>query len=138
MVGVSLNDLAPKFPALDGKALALLKHIGVTDLVSLVSLPIERLSAILGLNFHSANKLQQSLMEKFSPVPCSGLGIYQVSSIDSSNWNYMFLRKAAPDPPILSTGCRTFDAMLGGGLRSGEICEVVFLSQSIMGKLQKT
>lgn len=108
MVGVNLNDLAPKFPALDGKALALLKHIGVTDLISLVSLPIERLSAILGLTFHSANKLQQSLMEQFSPVPCSGLAIYQ----------------AAPDPPIHSTGCRTFDAILGGGLRSGEICEV--------------
>ena len=139
MVGVNLNDLAPKFPALDGKALALLKHIGVTDLISLVSLPIERLSAILGLTFHSANKLQQSLMEQFSPVPCSGLAIYQVSSFDSSHWNCTYvLTKAAPDPPIHSTGCRTFDAILGGGLRSGEICEVVFLSRLIMGKLQKT
>ena len=38
------------------------------------------------------------------------------------------LHKAAPDPPFLSTGCEAFDAILGGGLRSGEICEVVFFS----------
>jgi len=108
MVGVTLNELAPHFPDLDAKALALLKQIGVTDMVSLVSLPIERLEAILGLTFHSAKRLQQSLMDQYSPAPFSGLEIYQ----------------AAPDPPFLSTGCRTFDAILGGGLRSGEICEV--------------
>jgi len=108
MVGVALSDLKQKFPALDEKSVALLKQIGVTSLVSLLSLPIERLSALLNLNFHSANKLRRSLMEQYSPVPCSGLGLYQ----------------AAPDPPILSTGCRAFDAILGGGLRSGEICEV--------------
>jgi len=109
MVGViTLSDLAQKFPALDDKAVALLKQIGVTSLVSLLSLPIERLSCLLQLNFHSANNLRQSLLEQYSPVPCSGLRLYQ----------------AAPDPPILSTGCRAFDAILGGGLRSGEICEV--------------
>jgi len=108
MVGVSLNDLAPKFPVLDAKAVVLLKQIGVTDMVSLISLPIERLSSILGLTFHSADQLQKSLIEQYSPAPCSGLAIYQ----------------AAPDPPFLSTGCRTFDEILGGGMRSGEICEV--------------
>jgi hypothetical protein len=108
MVGVSLNDLAPKFPVLDAKAVVLLKQIGVTDMVSLISLPIERLSSILGLTFHSADQLQKSLIEQYSPAPCSGLAIYQ----------------AAPDPPFFSTGCRTFDEILGGGMRSGEICEV--------------
>ena len=38
------------------------------------------------------------------------------------------LHKAAPDPPFLSTGCEAFDAILGAGLRSGEICEVVLFS----------
>jgi len=77
MVGVSLNDLAPKFPVLDAKAVVLLKQIGVTDMVSLISLPIERLSSILGLTFHSADQLQKSLIEQYSPAPCSGLAIYQ-------------------------------------------------------------
>lgn len=108
MVAVTLSDLTQKFPALDEKAVALLKQIGVTSLVSLLSLPIERLSGLLQLNFHSANQLRQSLLEQYSPVPCSGLRLYQ----------------AAPDPPILSTGCKALDAILGGGLRSGEICEV--------------
>lgn len=118
MVGVTLNDLAPQFPALDAKAVALLKQIGVTDIVSLISLPVERLSSFLGLPFHSADQLQKSLIEQHSPVPCSGLSVYQ----------------AAPDPPLLSTGCRTFDAMLGGGLRSGEIYEV--FGSSSTGKTQ--
>ena len=82
MVGVTLNELAPHFPDLDAKALALLKQIGVTDMVSLVSLPIERLEAILGLTFHSAKRLQQSLMDQYSPAPFSGLEIYQVSFFD--------------------------------------------------------
>ena len=86
MVGVSLNDLAPKFPVLDAKAVVLLKQIGVTDMVSLISLPIERLSSILGLTFHSADQLQKSLIEQYSPAPCSGLAIYQVCFIDQSSW----------------------------------------------------
>jgi len=88
--------------------LALLKQIGVTSLVSLISLPIERLSGLLNLSFHSADQLRQSLIEQYCPAPLSGLSVYQ----------------AAPDPPILSTGCNAFDAILGGGLRAGEICEV--------------
>jgi len=107
MVG-TLSDLSQKFPALDEKALALLKQIGVTNLVSLISLPIERLSGLLNLPFHSAYELRQSLIEQYCPTPISGLSVYQ----------------AAPDPPILSTGCKAFDAVLGGGLRAGEICEV--------------
>ena len=82
MVGaITLSDLAQKFPALDDKAVALLKQIGVTSLVSLLSLPIERLSCLLQLNFHSANQLRQSLLEQYSPVPCSGLRLYQVCFI---------------------------------------------------------
>jgi len=107
MVG-PLSDLSQNFPALDEKALALLKQIGVTSLVSLISLPIERLSGLLNLPFHSAYNLRQSLIEQYCPAPISGLSVYQ----------------AAPDPPILSTGCKAFDAILGGGLRAGEICEV--------------
>jgi len=108
MVGTHLSDLTQNFPALDDKALALLKQIGVTSLVSLISLPIERLSGLLNLPFHTADQLRQSLIEQYCPAPISGLSVYQ----------------AAPDPPILSTGCKAFDAIIGGGLRAGEICEV--------------
>ena len=78
MVGTHLSDLTQNFPALDDKALALLKQIGVTSLVSLISLPIERLSGLLNLPFHSADQLRQSLIEQYCPAPLSGLSVYQV------------------------------------------------------------
>ena len=81
MVG-PLSDLSQNFPALDEKALALLKQIGVTSLVSLISLPIERLSGLLNLPFHSAYNLRQSLIEHYCPAPISGLSVYQVRFVE--------------------------------------------------------
>lgn len=107
-MSISLTDLTPDFPAFNGKALALLKHVGVTNLVSFLSLPVERIAPLLGINFFKADKLKQSLIEQFCPAPRSGLSLFQL----------------APHPPTLSTGCKAFDAILGGGLRAGEICQV--------------
>ena len=73
----ALNDLAPKF--LDEKAVALLKQIGVTSIVSLLSLPIERLHGILDFpSFNATCELRQSLIKEFCPAPRSGLEVYQV------------------------------------------------------------
>ena len=75
----ALNDLAPKFPVLDEKAVALLKQIGVTSIVSLLSLPIERLHGILDFpSFNATCELRQSLIKEFCPAPRSGLEVYQV------------------------------------------------------------
>ena len=78
-MSISLTDLTPDFPAFDGKALALLKHVGVTNLVSFLSLPVERIAPLLGINFFKADKLKQSLIEQFCPAPRSGLSLFQVS-----------------------------------------------------------
>ena len=89
MVGTHLSDLTQNFPALDDKALALLKQIGVTSLVSLISLPIERLSGLLNLPFHSADQLRQSLIEQYCPAPLSGLSVYQVRFTDQLSLYFM-------------------------------------------------
>ena len=88
MVGTHLSDLTQNFPALDDKALALLKQIGVTSLVSLISLPIERLSGLLNLPFHSADQLRQSLIEQYCPAPSSGLSVYQGRLINQFSLYY--------------------------------------------------
>ena len=78
-MSVPLTDLTSDYPDLDRKALALLKRIGVTSLVSLISLPVERIAGLLDFPFLKADKLKQSLIEQYCPAPRSGLSLYQVS-----------------------------------------------------------
>ena len=82
-MSVPLTDLTSDYPDLDRKALALLKRIGVTSLVSLISLPVERIAGLLDFPFFKADKLKQSLIEQYCPAPRSGLSLYQVSQIAS-------------------------------------------------------
>ena len=57
-MSISLTDLTPDFPAFNGKALALLKHVGVTNLVSFLSLPVEQIAPLLGINFFKDDNLK--------------------------------------------------------------------------------
>ena len=118
MVSIKLTDIANKFPHLDNKAVAFLKQVGVTDLISLLRLKPERLGALLNLSFTVTCNLRQSLFDHFAPGASSGLDLYQ----------------AAPVLPTLSTGSAAFDSMLQGGLRGGKICEL--FGRSRTGKTQ--
>ena len=126
-MSVPLTDLTSDYPDLDRKALALLKRIGVTSLVSLISLPVERIAGLLDFPFLKADKLKQSLIEQYCPAPRSGLSLYQVSHQLNCKFVQKYSPQAAPDPPTLSTGSKPFDTILGGGLRAGEICQVKIL-----------